>query len=452
MPTSITVVATSTSAPPAANAAIAACFSRGRIWPCSSTTRKSRELGRRARRSNSAVAARACSASDSSTSGQTTNAWRPGAQLLADALVGAAALALAAATCVAIGWRPAGQLAQRRHVEVAVARSRRERARDRRRGHVQDVRREARPAPCASSARALAHAEAVLLVDDRDGEAVELDGVLDQRVRADDAAAARRCASLPSRSARRPAGVEPVSSAAGTSSPGMSAWSVAKCCSASVSVGAISAAWHAVLDRAQHRVQRDDGLARADLAHQQALHRPLGARGRRRSRPSRRRWSPVGVNGSASSSQRARQRRRLVERRRARPRARRARAQAQLRELVEQQLVERQPPPRPPSRSPKCAAASAAAPVGQPLGDAQRGGQRLDHVGDAARCSRTSARICVEVMPFGGRVLRGGLRAAPPTASVRAWLSTRKRLRALVLAGQHEPRPGLVLVARATAG
>ena len=39
MPTSITVVATSTSAPPAANSAIAAAFSRGLSWPCSSTTR-----------------------------------------------------------------------------------------------------------------------------------------------------------------------------------------------------------------------------------------------------------------------------------------------------------------------------------------------------------------------------------------------------------------------------
>ena len=76
MPTSITDVATSTSAPPAANAAIAACFSFGRIWPWSSTTRKSRNSVR-ASRSNSAVAARAWSASDSSTSGQTTNAWRP---------------------------------------------------------------------------------------------------------------------------------------------------------------------------------------------------------------------------------------------------------------------------------------------------------------------------------------------------------------------------------------
>ena len=76
MPTSITVVETSTSAPPAANAAIASCFSRGRICPCRRTTRKSRSSVRE-RRSYSAVAARACSASDSSTSGQTTNAWRP---------------------------------------------------------------------------------------------------------------------------------------------------------------------------------------------------------------------------------------------------------------------------------------------------------------------------------------------------------------------------------------
>ena len=50
-------------------------------------------------------------------------------------------------------------------------------------------------------------------------------------------------ASLPRRSARRPPGVEPVRSADDTSASGMSAWRVAKCCSASVSVGAISAAW-----------------------------------------------------------------------------------------------------------------------------------------------------------------------------------------------------------------
>ena len=56
--------------------AITSCFSAGRSWPCMRTTRKSRSSPAR-RRSNSAVAARACSSSDSSTSGQTTNAWRP---------------------------------------------------------------------------------------------------------------------------------------------------------------------------------------------------------------------------------------------------------------------------------------------------------------------------------------------------------------------------------------
>ncbi len=38
IPTSITVVATSTSASPEANAAIASCFSRGRMPPCSSAS------------------------------------------------------------------------------------------------------------------------------------------------------------------------------------------------------------------------------------------------------------------------------------------------------------------------------------------------------------------------------------------------------------------------------
>ena len=49
-------------------------------------------------------------------------------------------------------------------------------------------------------------------------------------------------ASLLSVSARRDALVEPVSSARRTASPGMSAWSVAKCCSARTSVGAMNAA------------------------------------------------------------------------------------------------------------------------------------------------------------------------------------------------------------------
>ena len=146
MPTSITVVETSTSAPPSANAAIAACFSRGRIWPCSSTTRKSRSSVRESR-SNSAVAARAWSASDSSTSGQTTKAWRPCAQLLAHPLVGARALALGRGDVRR--HRPAArrQLPQDGDVEVAVG-GEGQRARDRRGGHVQHVRGEAARAPC----------------------------------------------------------------------------------------------------------------------------------------------------------------------------------------------------------------------------------------------------------------------------------------------------------------
>ena len=133
---------------------------------------------------------------------------------------------------------------------------------------------EPRRAPCASSARALAHAEAVLLVDDGDRQAVEDDRVLDERVRAHDERQLARRQLAEDVGAAGAAGVEPVSSAAGTASPGSSAWSVAKCCSASVSVGAMSAACQPVLDGAQHREERDDRLARPDLAHQQPLHRP----------------------------------------------------------------------------------------------------------------------------------------------------------------------------------
>ena len=66
------------------------------------------------------------------------------------------------------------------HLEVAVH-GERERARDRRRGEMQDVR-----APALDERRPLRDAEAVLLVDDRDGEVAEVDLLLDERVGADD--------------------------------------------------------------------------------------------------------------------------------------------------------------------------------------------------------------------------------------------------------------------------
>ena len=198
-------------------------------------------------------------------------------------------------------------------------------------------------------------------------------------------------ASLPSRSRRRPAGVEPVSSAAGTSAPGISAWSVAKCCSASVSVGAMSAACIPCSTARSIACSATTVLPEpTSPISSRCIGRSRGEVGVDLAR-SRSRWSPVGVNGSSSS----RHARESVggSRRARRPRApaRRSRAQAQLDELVEQQLVEGQPP----------AAALAVAevrggerggPVGQALGDAQRGGQRLDHVGDRAAVLADRAR------------------------------------------------------------
>ena len=82
-------------------------------------------------------------------------------------------------SAVTIGFRVRRRLRDLADRQVAVD-GERERARDRRRGHVQDVRRAA-----LGERRALLDAEAVLLVDDRDGEVGELDLLLDQRVRAD---------------------------------------------------------------------------------------------------------------------------------------------------------------------------------------------------------------------------------------------------------------------------
>ena len=76
MPTSITVVATSTSIAPAAKAAIVRSRSAIAIRPWTRPTRASGNT--RARSSASiSVAAFRSSFSDSSTSGQTTNACRP---------------------------------------------------------------------------------------------------------------------------------------------------------------------------------------------------------------------------------------------------------------------------------------------------------------------------------------------------------------------------------------
>ena len=79
------------------------------------------------------------------------------------------------------GRAAARKLPQRAHVEVAVA-AERERPRDRCGRHVQNVR---RARLLLFQRRPLAHAEAVLLIDDRDRQRPEAHVGLDQRVRAD---------------------------------------------------------------------------------------------------------------------------------------------------------------------------------------------------------------------------------------------------------------------------
>jgi hypothetical protein len=122
----------------------------------------------------------------------------PGGDLLADALVGARPRP-GPVDDMGLDRQPAlRQVAQDGGVEVAVG-GERKGARDRRGGHVERVRAEPQggstrlgPVRTGDSRglgverRALAHAEAVLLVHHDHREIAELDGVLDQRVGPDD--------------------------------------------------------------------------------------------------------------------------------------------------------------------------------------------------------------------------------------------------------------------------
>ena len=155
---------------------------------------------------------------------------------------------------------------------------------------------------------------------------------------------------------------------------------------------------HVVLDGAQDGVQRDDRLARADLPHQQALHRArLGElvvdRRHRAQLVAGRARRAAAPRASARDSSGGRSRTGAELGRAA------LRAAAQQRELREQQLVERQAP----------AAALVVAgvggderrrPVGQRAAHAQRApAAARSRARAAARCVRTSARICVEDRP-----------------------------------------------------
>jgi hypothetical protein len=79
---------------------------------------------------------------------------------------------------------PRRQLIDDRHVEIRIG-GHRQGARYRRRGHDQLMRLAAVLRALFAQAQALMHAEAMLLIDDHQGERGELDAFLEQRVGAD---------------------------------------------------------------------------------------------------------------------------------------------------------------------------------------------------------------------------------------------------------------------------
>jgi len=161
-------------------------------------------------------------------------------------------------------------LAQARLVEVAVL-AERQRARDRRRRQVQRVRRAA-GGGLGLERGALAHAEAVLLVDDGDRQRGEAHGVLDQRMRADDERA------LAARQAREQLRAAGAGRRTGQQRERHRLIAEQPLDRREVLLGERLGRRHqrrlvSVLDCPQHRVERDHGLAAADLAHQQPLGR-----------------------------------------------------------------------------------------------------------------------------------------------------------------------------------
>ncbi len=120
--------------------------------------------------------------------------------------------------------------------------------------------------------RALAHPEAVLLIHDRHREAVELHVTLDQGVRAD------HQLQLPRGEPPQMLGAATPRRRAGQQRRREQRLGDERLQRREVLFGerlrrSHQRPLHPVLDRAQQRVQRDHSLARADLAHQQALHR-----------------------------------------------------------------------------------------------------------------------------------------------------------------------------------
>src|SRR3954470_23677305 len=199
---------------------------------------------------------------------------------------------------------------------------------------------------------------------------------------------------------------------------------------------------HAVLDGAQHRVQGDDGLARPDLAHEQPRHRPVAGE--------------VGVDlgdrGALVAGERERQQlllplarqRRLLPQRRRRLGGAALAAQAQLDDLVEQQLVQG---PAPGARLAvgEVRRGDRVGPRRQLLGDPDRGRQRLDDVGDRGAVLDHLGHDLRRGDALRRRVLGDRLADGRDLLGARVRVDA-EAVAALVLALEHQPRAGLVLV------
>ena len=186
-PTSMTVVATSTSIAPERNRSMADSFSDPLSWPCRRPEAKVVERSfaqplvlRDRRRRLHPVRSLDERADDEGSV--------PRGDLGAHAAEGLLGAELAARPAGLDGDAPGRQLVQHRHVEVAEEHHRRG-PRDGRRGHHEHVGIRARLAfdgALLAQRGALLHAEAVLLVDDDDPEGAEAHVVGEQGVRADD--------------------------------------------------------------------------------------------------------------------------------------------------------------------------------------------------------------------------------------------------------------------------
>ena len=235
---------------------------------------------------------------------------------------------------------PGRQLVDHRHVEVGVG-GHRERPRDRRRRHDQLVRVAARRALLAQRRRWCTPKRCCSSTITSASRA-KRDALLEQRVRADHELRLPPSAIADLRvAARARRAADPSAAAARCRAARASARNSARCCSASSSVGAISAAWRPASTASRRRERRDDRLAGADVALHQAQHRvrdrEVGAdlaRSRAAARRSARSHVPASRR-SASSPRRARSARR--------DRGGSRSAAARSAQLVREQLLEGEP-------------------------------------------------------------------------------------------------------------